>query len=138
MVELVQHFSDVQQSSLYESQAVGFDGDNFINLVVRAQTGMDIKQVVDCLHEIEARHGRDRRGPRFSSRTLDLDLLLFDAVTCKTNGIHVPREEILHNAFVLYPLAEIAPNLIHPTAQQSMSSLWQQFDKRQQKIWKVD
>lgn len=136
--DLRKRFHDVQQSSLYESQAVGFDGDNFINLVVRADTDMSIHAVVDCLHEIEANHGRDRRGPKFSSRTLDLDLLLYDDVTCLTDGIHVPREEILYNAFVLYPLAEIAPDLIHPTEQQSMVRLWQQFDKSKQKIWIVE
>lgn len=138
MAELRQHFRDVLQSSLYESLSVGFDGDNFINLVVKADTEMTIYQVVDCLHEIEARYGRDRNSPKFSSRTLDLDLLLYDNVICKTGGIHVPREEILYNAFVLYPLTEIAPDLIHPTEQQSMASLWQQFDKEKQKIWKVD
>ncbi|MEJ2451447.1 MAG: 2-amino-4-hydroxy-6-hydroxymethyldihydropteridine diphosphokinase [Gammaproteobacteria bacterium] len=138
MAELRQCFDNVQQSSLYESQSVGFDGDNFINLVVKADTDMPIHQVVDSLHAIEARHGRDRHGPKFSSRTLDLDLLLYDDVTCKTDGIHVPREEILYNAFVLYPLAELAPDLIHPTERQSMAQLWQQFDKGKQKIWKVE
>jgi len=138
LAELRDCFPDLQQSSLYESQAVGFDGDNFINLVVSAKTDKSIRQVVDCLHEIEARHGRDRQGPKFSSRTLDLDLLLYDAEICKANGIHIPREEILYNAFVLYPLAEIAPDLIHPTEHQSMAQLWQQFDKGKQKIWKVE
>lgn len=138
LAELKAHFQALRQSSLYESKAVGFDGDNFINLVVQASTDMDIQQVVDCLHEIEARHGRDRDGPKFSSRTLDLDLLLYDDVTCRSDGIHVPREEILYNAFVLYPLAEIAPDLVHPTEHQSMAQLWQQFDKGKQKIWRVE
>ena len=136
--DLRECFGELQQSSLYESKAVGFDGDNFLNLVVSAQTDKTIRQVVDCLHDIEARHGRDRSGPKFSSRTLDLDLLLYDDVICKADGIHVPREEILYNAFVLYPLAEIAPDLMHPTEHQSMAQLWRQFDKGKQKIWKVD
>jgi 2-amino-4-hydroxy-6-hydroxymethyldihydropteridine diphosphokinase len=136
--DLRECFAEMQQSSLYESQAVGFDGDNFLNLVVSARTHKSIREVVDCLHEIEARHGRDRSGPKFSSRTLDLDLLLYDDVICKRDGIHVPREEILFNAFVLYPLAEIAPELIHPTERQSMAQLWRQFDKAKQVIWKVD
>jgi 2-amino-4-hydroxy-6-hydroxymethyldihydropteridine diphosphokinase len=138
LIDLHQQFSEVQQSSLYESKAVGFDGDNFLNLVVSAKTDMTIHQVVDCLHGIEAKHGRDRHGPKFSSRTLDLDLLLYDDVICKNDGIHVPREEILFNAFVLYPLAEIAPDLMHPTEHQNMAQLWQQFDKQKQKIWKVE
>ena len=136
--DLRECFGELQQSALYESKAVGFDGDNFLNLVVSAQTDKTIRQVVDCLHDIEARHGRDRSGPKFSSRTLDLDLLLYDDVICKADGIHVPREEILYNAFVLYPLAEIAPDLMHPTEHQSIAQLWRQFDKGKQKIWKVD
>jgi 2-amino-4-hydroxy-6-hydroxymethyldihydropteridine diphosphokinase len=131
-------FGELQQSSLYESKAVGFDGDNFLNLVVSAHTDKSIRQVVDCLHDIEARHGRDRSGPKFSSRTLDLDLLLYDDMICKSDGIHVPREEILFNAFVLYPLAEIAPELMHPSEQRSMAQLWAQFDKSRQEIWKVE
>lgn len=138
MAELRDCFSDLNQSSLYESRAVGFDGDNFINLVVSAMTDKTIRQVVDCLHEIEARHGRDRQGPKFSSRTLDLDLLLYDDLICKKDDIHVPREEILFNAFVLYPLAELAPDLVHPIEQKSMSQLWQDFDKAKQKIWVVE
>ncbi len=138
LADLRECFSDLRQSSLYESQAVGFDGDNFLNLVVSAQTDKTIHQVSDCLHEIEARHGRDRHGPKFSSRTIDLDLLLYDDEICQRDGIHVPREEILFNAFVLFPLAEIAPDLMHPTEHQNMAQLWQQFDKGKQKIWKVE
>lgn len=138
LADLRECFGEIAQSSLYESKAVGFDGDNFINLVVGAQTGKTIREVVDCLHAIEARHGRERHGPKFSSRTLDLDLLLYDDEICKADGIHIPREEILYNAFVLYPLAEIAPDLMHPTERQSMAQLWRQFDKDKQEIWKVD
>lgn len=138
LADLRAQFGELRQSSLYESKAVGFDGDNFLNLVVAAQTDKPIREVVDCLRAIEADHGRDRQGPKFSSRTLDLDLLLYDDVICKSDGIHVPREEILFNAFVLYPLAEIAPHLMHPTEHKSMAQLWQQFDKSQQQIWRVE
>ena len=131
-------FGVLRQSALYESQAIGFEGDNFLNLVVQALTDKTIDEVVDCLHAIEARHGRDRSGPKFSSRSLDLDLLLYDDVVCRRNKIHVPREEILVNAFVLWPLAEIAPDLIHPTERQSMAQLWRQFNKEKQKIWRVE
>lgn len=131
-------FGELVTSSTYESKAVGFDGDNFLNLVASARTDKPIDEVVDCLHVIETRHGRSRSGPKFSSRTLDLDLLLYDDVICQRDGIHVPREEILSNAFVLWPLAEIAPELMHPTEQCSMAQLWQQFDKSKQGIWKVD
>ena len=131
-------FGDLEQSSVYESKAVGFDGDNFLNLVVAAHTDKPIDEVVDCLHAIETRHGRQRSGPKFSPRSIDLDLLLYDDVICQRDGIHVPREEILSNAFVLWPLAEIAPDLMHPIAHCSMAQLWQQFDKSKQGIWKVE
>jgi len=138
LADLRREFGGLRQSSIYESRAVGFDGDNFLNLVVSAKTDMTLHQVVDCLHAIEARHGRDRLGPKFSSRTLDLDLLLYDDVICQADGIHIPREEILFNAFVLLPLAEIAPELMHPTERKSMAMLWQGFDKSKQGIWKAE
>ena len=75
--DLQQHFGEIRNSRLYESQAVGFDGENFINLVSAAQTDLPVAEVVKVLHKIEDQHGRDRRGPKFSSRTIDLDLLLY-------------------------------------------------------------
>ena len=136
--ELHECFGDIQTSSLYESRAVGFDGDNFINLVAGAQTDKDIQQVVDCLHAIEDRHGRQRTGPKFSSRTLDLDLLLYDDKVYEQGKVKLPRDEILYNAFVLCPLAELAPQLLHPTQGESIGELWTNFDKDSQVLWKID
>lgn len=136
--ELHDCFGNIQTSSMYESRAVGFDGDNFINLVAGAQTDKDIQAVVDCLHAIEDRHGRQRSGPKFSSRTLDLDLLLYDDVVYEQGRIKLPRDEILYNAFVLCPLAELAPRLVHPTQGKSIAQLWDTFDKDSQALWKID
>lgn len=137
IAELRQHYGELQLSSVYESEAVGFDGDNFLNMVVGLDTGEDVHQVVQTLRQIEDRHGRVRKGPRFSARTLDLDLLLYDELVLKEDGIELPREEIIQNAFVLWPLAEIAPELIHPSEHQSMDTLWQAFDKESQKLWQL-
>jgi 2-amino-4-hydroxy-6-hydroxymethyldihydropteridine diphosphokinase len=138
IAELRQYYGELQLSSVYESEAVGFDGDNFLNMVVGLDTGEDVHQVVQTLRQIEDRHGRVRKGPRFSARTLDLDLLLYDELVLKEDGIELPRGEITENAFVLWPLAEIAPTTMHPTNQTSMADLWDKFDKTVQALWPVE
>ena len=137
IAELRQHYGELVLSSVYESEAVGFEGDNFLNMVVGLDTEEEVHQVVQTLRQIEDRHGRVRSGPRFSARTLDLDLLLYDDLVLKEEGLELPRGEITHNAFVLWPLAEIAPELMHPAEQKSMASLWQGFDKISQKLWPI-
>lgn len=138
MQELRDAFDHVRQSSCYESKAVGFDGDNFINLVAAAETTLTIEQVVARLHDIEDRHGRDRSGPRFSSRTLDLDLLLYDETVYRQDGIEIPRDEILKNAFVLCPLAELHPQGIHPVEKRTYADLWSAFDSASQPLWRIE
>ena len=91
-----------------------------------------------ALAEIEDAHGRDRSGPRFSSRTLDLDLLLYDDLVLDENGLKLPREEILKNAFVLWPLAEIAPGLVHPVAEKTYAELWADFDKSKETLLPIE
>ncbi len=106
---LRERFGELELSSVYESEAVGFEGDAFYNMVIACDTSEDVHTTNRALAEIEDAHGRERSGPRFSSRTLDLDLLLYDDLVLDENGLRLPREEILKNAFVLWPLAEIAP-----------------------------
>jgi len=130
-------FSNIVNSTYYESEAVGFDGDNFINLVTQAETEFDIPTVNEKLHAIEDQHGRDRSGPRFSSRTLDLDLLLYDDEVYQNGKLQIPREEILTNAFVLWPLAELAPDKVHPVEHKTYTQLWNQFDKSVQSLWPI-
>lgn len=131
-------YGTLKISSVYESEAIGFEGDNFLNLVVGLHTDQTVPEVLDTLHDIENRFGRVRTGPRFSSRTLDLDLLLYDDLVLQDQGIDIPREEITQNAFVLQPLAEIAPQLEHPQQKLTMQELWQQFDKTSQSLWPVE
>lgn len=133
--ELKQHFGAVELSSVYESEAVGFDGNAFYNLVAAAQTDLSIAQCVSVFKQIEDSYGRDRSAAKFSGRTLDLDLLTYDDVVCQ-QPVELPRAEITENAFVLWPLAELAPDVIHPGSGQSYASLWQQYDKPQ-KLWPV-
>lgn len=135
---LRENFSDIQLSPVYESEAVGFSGSNFLNLVVGASTELDVHEANELLHKIEDEYGRDRSGPRFSSRTIDLDLLLYDDLVIKESGLEIPREEITHNAFVLWPLADIAANTLHPEKQQTIGALWDAFDKQSQALWPVE
>lgn len=135
--DLQQSFGTIRCSTHYESEAVGFKGNNFINLVVRAETELDIPRVASQLHAIEDQHGRDRSGPKFSSRTLDLDLLLYDDEVFELGKLKIPRDEILFNAFVLCPLAEIAPDLKHPLEQKTYAELWRSFDQDSQPLWPI-
>ena len=135
--DLQQSFRGIRCSTHYESKAVGFEGDNFINLVVQAETELDIPQVAGQLHAIEDRHGRDRSGPKFSSRIIDLDLLLYDDAVYEQGKLKIPRDEILFNAFVLKPLAELAPELKHPLVQKTYAELWQAFDQDSQPLWPI-
>jgi 2-amino-4-hydroxy-6-hydroxymethyldihydropteridine diphosphokinase len=135
---LEQAFGALQQSRTYESRAVGFDGDPFYNLVVGFDTEQTPQQVAEVLNGIEDAHGRDRSGGKFSSRTLDLDLLLYDALILDEPGLRLPRREILEYAFVLKPLAEIAGEMRHPVTGFSFAALWDQFDPTAQPMWPVD
>jgi 2-amino-4-hydroxy-6-hydroxymethyldihydropteridine diphosphokinase len=130
---LEHHFDSVSISTIYESESVGFDGNNFLNLVVAAQTSMDVAQVCQVLKEIEDKSGRIR-DKKFGNRTLDLDLLTFDDLICDTPVV-LPRGEIEHNAFVLKPMAELVPNQIHPTTGRSYAQLWESYHNPQQRLW---
>lgn len=135
--ELSELFGKLTISNVYESEAVGFNGANFYNLVVGVQTECGLDEVCLALRSIEFKHGRQQHEKKFAPRTLDLDLLLFDDVVC-CDTLVLPREEIEHNAFVLLPLSEVAPDTIHPIAQKTMAWLWQHYDKSKQKLWKID
>ena len=131
-------FGELDLSLVYESESVGFDGDNFFNLVAAFDTDRDVLEVAGVLREIENDHGRTREGPRFSSRTLDIDMLLYDDVVMKEGKLELPRGEITRNAFVLWPLAEIAPDLKHPVLHKTYAELWAAFDKGKQPLWPVE
>jgi len=136
VLSLKQYFGEVQLSSVYESEAVGFNGDAFYNLVAGADTELPIADCVQVLKHIEDSHGRIRGAEKFCGRTLDLDLLTYDQVCCQ-QPIVLPRGEITENAFVLWPMAELAPNALHPLTKLSYAEMWQAYPKNKQKIWPV-
>ena len=127
-------FGKLIVSTVFETQAVGFKGDNFYNLVVGLDTEVSPYEVVRLLREIENEHGRDRTKPKFSSRTLDMDLLLYGDLVLNEDGLEIPRAEITRYAFVLEPLAEIAGERQHPVLGQRYVELWAAFDKAAQPL----
>lgn len=117
-------FAAVELSPVYRSQAVGFKGDDFINLVAKIDTDLSPRQLQQWLRALEDRHGRKRNVPKFSDRVLDVDILLFDQLCLNEQGLVLPRPEILEFAHVLRPLAELSPHLIYPGSSATLGSLW--------------
>ena len=129
LLALKKHFGDLVVSSIYETEPVGFLGDPFYNLVVGFHSDLEVKAVGKLLKKIETDHGRTHNSKKFAARTLDLDLLLYGNLIVTDGRLQLPRDEITRYAFVLEPLAEIAPNLKHPITQETYSALWEKFDK---------
>ena len=137
---LQHHFFDIRLSPVYETEAVGFEGDPFLNLVAECETTLSPEMVQAELKSIEDKNGRLREGPKFSARTLDLDLLLYDDLDLHSEGMDVPRDEIEKYAFVLKPLCDLVPDLKHPITDETVQALWDKMSKDVQpmRVVKVD
>ena len=132
-------FNNMQMSSVFESKSVGFQGDNFLNLVVSVESDLSIGDLNHYLHRLEDKEGRVRtNGKDWDSRTLDLDILLFGDVSGEVDGVELPRNEILEHAHVLKPLAEIAGELIHQPTVKSYAQLDDEISFDEQEIWRVE
>jgi 2-amino-4-hydroxy-6-hydroxymethyldihydropteridine diphosphokinase len=125
---LREQFGELVLSTVYETPSEGFDGDPFYNLVVGIETDLPPELLHPMLHAIEDAHGRERSGPKFSARTLDIDLLTYADQVTERGGKALPRGEILKYAFVLGPLAEVAPDEMHPQVHRRYAELWAEFD----------
>jgi len=115
-------FGPLDVSGVYETPAVGFDGEPFYNLAAGFDTGEDVHQVLARLKAIERAAGRTPGEKRFGPRTLDIDVLTFGDLQCD-DPVELPRGEILTEAYVLHPLAELAPDARHPVLGESYRAL---------------
>lgn len=134
---LANHFGALEISTVYESVAVGFEGDSFYNLVVGINSDLPVGEITKVLKRIEDCNGRDRSAPKFGPRSLDIDILTVDTLAGEVDGINLPRNEVLKNAFVLQPLAELAAEMKHPLTGKTLGQHWQEFDKASQELWPV-
>jgi len=125
-------------SPVYDSAAVGFDGQPFLNLVAAVHTGMPLATLAGRLRHIEREFGRPDRAPRFSPRQLDIDILTYGDAVGRIDGVQLPRDEILENAFVLRPLAELAPDAVHPVSGRSYEAHWRDYDHASQPLTRID
>ena len=117
-------FGEVLLSPVYRTRSVGFDGTDFLNAAAVIDSDLDPFALNDWLHALEDAHGRDRSGPRFSDRTLDIDVVFYGDLVVEGPGhLRIPRPELKH-AFVLKPLADIAPGFIDPVSGQDLATLW--------------
>ena len=131
-------YGELVISTVYETRAVGFNGDNFFNLVAAFETDELPQEVTRNLRAIEDQHGRERQGPPFAARTLDIDMLLYDDLVVDEPNVKIPRNEITRYAFVLKPLTDIAGDLKHPVTGKTYRELWEAFDDHEQALWPVE
>lgn len=121
-------FGEVALSPVYRTKAVGFEGGDFLNLAARVETVMSPRELKTWLSALEEAHGRRRNLPKYSDRTLDIDILLYDdRVSEPGGGVELPRREILKYAHVLKPLADLAPELPHPLTGRTIAEHWRDF-----------
>ncbi|MGH8119605.1 MAG: 2-amino-4-hydroxy-6-hydroxymethyldihydropteridine diphosphokinase [Gammaproteobacteria bacterium] len=131
---MAESFGRLLLSSVYESPAYGFEGDNFYNLVTGFDTAMDLPELAARLREIEYACGRQRQEGRFLPRTVDIDLLLFGNTIRHDDDFDLPRVDIVLFAFVLWPLSEIAAVERHPGLGRTYAELWRDFDGKKNQI----
>ena len=120
-------FSKLEVSPTYLAPAFGFEGDDFHNLVISAQTDLTLEQVLKVLRQVEFDHGRPEKAEKYSPRSLDIDLLLYGEFVGKVGGYKIPRSDIDKFDFVLRPLQDIAADERHPVNGKTFSELWQEM-----------
>lgn len=136
VAELRRRYGEVDVSAVYRSAAVGFEGEDFLNLVGRFESESEPAEICQAIAAIHKLVGRDRKGGKWESRPLDIDLLLYNDRVMEDP--RVPREDVLEYSFVLRPMAELAPDLAHPVTGRTMLEHWQEFDASRHPLEAVD
>ena len=126
--ELRERYGELGLSAVYRSKAVGFEGEDFLNLVACFESNESPGSICEEIELIHNLTGRDRDSGKWESRPLDIDLLLYNDLVIDEPPVRVPRKDVLEYSFVLRPLAELAPDLVHPVTGKAMLKHWQEFD----------
>jgi 2-amino-4-hydroxy-6-hydroxymethyldihydropteridine diphosphokinase len=129
-------FPGIRFSPWYRNRAAGFEGEDFINLAAGFDTSLPLRDVIEHLQAIETLCGRPRNAPRWAPRSMDLDILLYGALVSQTPPL--PRPDLLKRAYMLGPLADIAPDLVHPTAHLTIRELWGRFDRQSHPLERLE
>lgn len=132
------HFPGLRRSRAWRNAAVGFEGDDFVNLVVAFETDEPVQAVLARLHKAEAACGRARDHQRWAPRSMDLDVLLYGDQVSHEPGLTLPRPDLVRRAYMLGPMAELAPQLRHPTLGLTMLELWERFDRDAHPMQEID
>ena len=150
-------FPSIVFSRIFESEAIVFTVNDFLNLVAKfdsqdldlnrsgssdlvakhTDTSTQLSWLISELKYIEDQLGRTKEGAKFSARVIDIDILLYGDLITET-PIELPRDEILLNAYVLWPLSELVPDLIHPASDKSYKQYWNEYDKSTQVLKPID
>ena len=134
VAELRRRYGEIELSAVYRSHAVGFEGDDFLNMVVGLDTDDTPEDIHTQIEIIHTRAGRERGEDKYSARSLDIDLLLYDDLVIEHPRFRIPREDVLEYSFVLRPLAEMAPAIVHPVTGQTVAEHWRAFDQASQPL----
>ena len=135
--ELKKAFGNIQISSVYKNKPIGFEGNDFLNMVVKVKSTFNPNEMLDLLRSLEIATGRDIGTGAFDSRTLDIDMVLYGDLVHPEQPFKIPRKDIELYSFVLCPLAEINPNGIHPVTGKTFKNLWESFDQEKHPLNKV-
>ena len=135
--ELKKTFGNIQVSSVYRNKPIGFEGNDFLNMVVKVKSTFNPNEMLDLLRSLEIATGRDIGTGAFDSRTLDIDMVLYGDLVHPEKPFKIPRKDIELYSFVLCPLAEIDPDGIHPVTGKTFKDLWEDFDQEEHLLEKV-
>jgi 2-amino-4-hydroxy-6-hydroxymethyldihydropteridine diphosphokinase len=131
-------YPGLRVSRAYRNRAVGFEGEDFVNLAVAFDTDDDVRAVVEHLHQAETLCGRERYAPKWAPRTMDLDVLLYGDRVCDEPGLTLPRPDLTRRAYMLGPAAELEPGMRHPTLRATLDELWRAFPHEAHPLEVVD
>lgn len=127
---LASEFPGMRTSRAYSNAAVGFTGKDFVNLVIVFPADLPPAELIDRLKAVEQECGREPGAPKWGPRSLDLDLLLYGDHLGRIAGRTLPHPDLVTRAWVLGPLAELAPDLVHPVLGETFGAMWGRFDQR--------